>query len=162
MHYKQLSKYTISVANLIIIMVSNTRDAVIYSVFKPHLIVVNKANQVPKPNMWNVLGNYNSAALVMIKDEKQLPLLMISKPENNGFVNLLHLLLFSWLIVLSHICVWFNVQQQMVETIGGIAPHLFYKNMIQNSPDTLVDHCACSVDVKRYFCKAYNMNSPLL
>ena len=86
----------------------------------------------------------------------------MSKPENNGFVNFLHFLLFSWLIVLGHICVWLNVQQRMVEMIDGIASHLFYKNIIQNSLDTLVDYCAYLIDVKRYFHKTHNVNSPLL
>ena len=36
-------------------------------------IVVDEANRVPEPDMWNVLGNDNPAALVMIGDEKQLP-----------------------------------------------------------------------------------------
>lgn len=44
MRCKQLRKYTISVADVIIITVSNIKDTVIYSVFKPHLIVVDKAN----------------------------------------------------------------------------------------------------------------------
>ena len=44
MRRKQLRKYTISVADVIIITVSNIRDTAIYSVFKPHFIVVDKAN----------------------------------------------------------------------------------------------------------------------
>lgn len=41
---KQLRKYTISMADVIVITVSNTGDAAIYLVFKPYLIVVNEAN----------------------------------------------------------------------------------------------------------------------
>lgn len=44
MCYKQLRKYTIFMADIIVIIILNTGDAAIYSVFKPYFIVMDEAN----------------------------------------------------------------------------------------------------------------------
>lgn len=82
-------------ADIIVTTVSNTGDTAIYLFGFQVIPHSGRQSQLsPEPNMWNVLGNYNPAALVMIGNKKQLPPLVMSKPENNDFVNLLHFLLF--------------------------------------------------------------------
>lgn len=125
--------------------------------------MVDEANRVPEPDMWNVLGNDNPAALVMIGDEKQLPTTRDEQARAKWFVNLLHFWLCCRLIVLGHTCVWLNVQQRMVEMIGDMASTLFdYEKMFTNGRDTLLDRRPRATEVKKYFRKHYNVNSPQL
>lgn len=51
LHKNRLKKYIISFANAIIMMVTNSRDVLLYNSFKPQLVVVNKAIKSIKPDM---------------------------------------------------------------------------------------------------------------
>ena len=53
-----LREYTICQTNAIIITMFNSGDVLLYTIFQPQLVVVDKANQAIELNMWNILGNY--------------------------------------------------------------------------------------------------------
>ncbi|MCJ1271107.1 hypothetical protein MMC22_011006 [Lobaria immixta] len=120
-------------------------------------IVVEEANRVPEPDMWNVLGNDNPAALVMIGDEKQLP---TTRDEQAGA---------KWLCQPPALLAVLSSDRtgphlrRMVEMIGDMASTLFdYEKMFTNGRDTLLDRRPRATEVKKYFRRHYNVNSPLL
>lgn len=90
---KNLCDHIINLAKIIIITISNNGNAIMHTAYKLYLIMVNKANQVTKPDIWNIFRNHNPAALFMIGNKKQLSPIIISKRKQNLFVNMLHLFL---------------------------------------------------------------------
>ena len=132
-HKNQLRKHTISLANIIIMTVSNCGNAPLYSAFWPKLVIVDKATQAPKPDMWNILGHYPNISLVMVGDEAQLSSAVLSDKKTNGFWRPLRLSFFQQLKVLGQPSVLLNEQYRMVESIGTMVSKLFYSNLLSNA-----------------------------
>ena len=51
LYFNNLRMHILNLANVVITIVSNSRDAALHDFYKPHLIVVDKANQVIEPDM---------------------------------------------------------------------------------------------------------------
>ena len=81
----RLREHTISLTDVIITTVSNCGDALLYSSFRPKLVIVDKATRATKPDMWNVLGYYPNISLIMVSDEAQLSSAVLSNKKTNRF-----------------------------------------------------------------------------
>lgn len=90
-------------------MVFNFEDALLYSIFRPQLVILNKATKAIKPNMYNILGNYLQISLVMVGNKAQLSPVALSDSKTNSFSSLLQML-FQQLKLLSQPSVLLNKQ----------------------------------------------------
>ena len=88
-------KYIICQANVIIMTVSNSGDALLYTIFQSQLVVVDKASRAIEPDMWNILRNYAQTPLVIVEDNTQLPLVVFGDDNINSFTRLLQMSLFQ-------------------------------------------------------------------
>ena len=107
-HQNRLQEHTLSLANVVVTTVSNSKDALLYSAFYHQLVIVDKATKATELNMWNILGNYPKILLVMVGIEAQLFPVVISNKSNNSFWRPLRLLLFQWLKMLGQPLILLN------------------------------------------------------
>ena len=161
-HKNALRTHTLSIANAIVTTVTNSGDAALYSVFNPCLVVIDEATRAVEPDMWNILGHYPSAALLMVGDEAQLPPVVLSDNKDNGFSSPLRMSLFLRLKLLGIPSVLLHEQYRMVEDIGSMVSNVFYHGQLTNGPGTKLQDRSLLQDIAEYFDTAYGVKSPLL
>ena len=161
-HKNRLREHTISLADVIITTVFNCGNAPLYSAFWPKLVIVDKATQAPKPDMWNILGHYPNISLVMVGDEAQLSSAVLSDKKTNGFWRPLRLSFFQQLKVLGQLSVLLNEQYRMVENIETMVSKLFYSNLFSNAPSTAIQSCPRLQRIIQYFSAVYLVKTPVI
>ena len=161
-HKNRLREHTISLADMIITTMSNCEDAPLYSAFWPKLVIVDKATQAPKPDMWNILGHYPNISLVMVGDEAQLSSAVLSDKKTNGFWRPLRLSFFQQLKVLGQPSVLFDEQYRMVESIETMVSKFFYSNLLSNAPSTAIQSRPRLQRIIQYLSAVYSAQTPVI
>jgi hypothetical protein len=82
---KNLKKHIIKLINAIRTTLFNFENAVLYFVFRFQLIIIDEVIRAVELNVWNILKNYLKTFLVMIEDEAQLRLIILSIHKKNDF-----------------------------------------------------------------------------
>jgi hypothetical protein len=91
---KKLMKHTINLINVIVTTLSNSEETALYFAFRSQLIIIDEITRAVKLNVWNILRNYCKTSLIMIENEAQLHLVILSTKKNNKFVSSLRMSLF--------------------------------------------------------------------
>jgi hypothetical protein len=155
---KNLKKHIIRLINAIITTLFNFENAILHFVFRSQFIVIDEVIRAVESNVWNILKNYFKTFLVMIEDEAQLRLIILSIHKNNDFKNFLKMSLFYKLKFLNQSSIFFNVQYRMINVIDFMISKLFYANQIMNDESTFIVDRFLSRAIINYFTKTYNVS----
>jgi hypothetical protein len=111
---------------------------------------------------WNVLGNYAKTPLVLIGDEAQLRLVMLSTSDDNEFVYSMKLFLFHRLKLLRHSFVMLNVQYRMIDIMRTMISNLLYERNLVNDSDTDLSSRSLTQSMIQYVQRRWNVRSSIL
>jgi hypothetical protein len=159
---KQLREHCFALAQVVITTVSNAGDYALYSAYKPDLIIVDEASRSLEADTWNVLANYAKTPLILIGDEAQLRPVVLSTPDNNGFVYPMKMSLFHRLKLLRHPSVMLRVQYRMVDIMGSMISDLFYDGKLVNGPGTDIPSRPLTQAIMQYVQDRWRVQSPIV
>lgn len=153
---------------MIVTTLSNTGDFAIYDNFQPAVILLDEASRALEPDMWNLIGNYNAHSLVMIGDDAQLQLNIMSAQNGDGgsypnpFSDQLNMSYFAKSKLLGREFVMLKVQYRMIPEIANMISKTFYGEQLANSLETRIFSRPKARAIQEYLKRIYYVQKPIM